>query len=155
MKNIQNNNTIIKKNLSRTTRGSTTSLEIKGKNFNGILCNLELYHLMCYAKTQKITFMEPKSTVSKFYWTPHYRDGNGAGLKDGVFAPTPHGFFLPHSRPAPHDGENFLPHLRPLRPREASPHHVYFLLIFPTTITILSRSLVMDKLYFSNKDNIK
>ena len=141
MKNIQNNNTIIKKNLSRTTRGSTTSLEIKGKNFNGILCNLELYHLMCYAKTQKITFMEPKSTVSKFYWTPHYRDGNGAGLKDGVFAPTPHGFFLPH--------------LRPLRPREASPHHVYFLLIFPTTITIFSRSLVMDKLYFSNKDNIK
>ena len=143
MKNIQNNNTIIKKNLSRATCGSTTSLEIKGKNFNGILCDLELYHLMCYAKTQKITFMEPKSTVSKFYWTPHYRDGNGVGLKDGVFAP------------APHDRENFLPHLRPLRPREASPHHVYFLLIFPTTITILSRSLVMDKLYFSNKDNIK
>ena len=41
------------------------------------------------------------------------RDGNG------IFVPTPHGFFLPHPRPAPHDGENFLPHPRPLRPREA------------------------------------
>ena len=57
--------------------------------------------------------------------------------------PTLHGFFLPNPRP--------------LRPREAPPYLVklYFLLIFPTTITIFSHSLVMDKQYFSNKDNIK
>ena len=42
----------------------------------------------------------------------------GAGSKDGIFVPAPHGFFLPHPRSALHDGENFLPHLRPLRPRE-------------------------------------
>ena len=42
----------------------------------------------------------------------------GAGPKDGIFVSAPHGFFLPHPRPAPHDGENFLPHPRPLRPRE-------------------------------------
>ena len=38
----------------------------------------------------------------------------GAGLKDGVFVPAPHGFFLPHPRPAPHDGEYFLTPSPPL-----------------------------------------
>ena len=60
----------------------------------------------------------------------------GAGPKDGIFAPAPHGFFLPHPRPAPHDGENFLPHPRPLRPHEdprspALPRKTLFLINFP------------------------
>ena len=31
-----------------------------------------------------------------------------AGSKDGIFVPTPHGFVLPHSRPALQDEEIFL-----------------------------------------------
>ena len=37
------------------------------------------------------------------------------GLKDKVFVPTPLGFVLPYSRPAPHKGENFLIPSSPLR----------------------------------------
>ena len=60
----------------------------------------------------------------------------GAGPKDGIFAPAPHGFLLPHPRSAPHDGENFLPHPRPLRPHEdpqrpALPRKTLFLINFP------------------------
>ena len=75
------------------------------------------------------------------------------GLKDGIFVPAPHGFFLPHPRPAPHDGENFLPHPHPLRPREAPPYIVklYFLLIFSTTITIFANKMT----YFNNKNILK
>ena len=67
----------------------------------------------------------------------------GVGPKDGIFVPAPHGFFLPHPRPALHDGENFLPHPRPLRPREAPPYtlKLYYLLIFPTTISIFSKKM--------------
>ena len=39
------------------------------------------------------------------------RDGNGVGwggAKGWVVAPTPHSFVLLHTRPALHDGENFL-----------------------------------------------
>ena len=67
----------------------------------------------------------------------------GTGPKDEIFAPVPHGFFLPHPRPASHDGENFLPYPYPLRSREAPPYIVklYFLLIFPTTITIFANKM--------------
>ena len=85
----------------------------------------------------------------------HNRDGNGAGRgragpKDGVFTPAPHRFFLPHPRPTSHDRENFLSHPRPLRPLEAPPHSVklYFLLIFPTIITIFSNKMTC----FNNKN---
>ena len=61
-----------------------------------------------------------------------------AWSKDGIFAPAPHDFVLPHSRPTSYDMKKFLPHPHPLGPREAPPHLVrlYFLLIFPTNITI-------------------
>ena len=41
-----------------------------------------------------------------------------SGAEGWDLRPRPHGFFLPQSRPAPHDGENFLPYPHPLRPRE-------------------------------------
>ena len=70
-----------------------------------------------------------------------------SGAEGWDLRPRPAWIFLAPSppRPAPHDGENFLPHPRLLRPREAPPYIVklYFLLIFPTTITI-----------FSNKNDI-
>ena len=74
-----------------------------------------------------------------------------AGPKDGIFAPIPHGLFLPHPRPAPHDRENFLPHPRPLRPYKALPYLVklYFLSIFPTIIAIFSnKHISIIKIYF-------
>ena len=48
------------------------------------------------------------------------RDGNGAGRgrRMGSSPPPRMDFSCPHPRPAPYDGENFLPHPRPLRPRE-------------------------------------
>ena len=95
-------------------------------------------------------FSIPFSSLSDLLWGWQW---GGAGPKDGIFVPAPHGFFLPHPRPAPHDGENFLPHPRPLRPREAPPYIVklYFLLIFPTTITIFSNKMT----YFNNKNILK
>ena len=59
-----------------------------------------------------------------------------AGPKDGIFTPIPHGFFLHHPCPALHDGENFLPHPRPLRPHKdlrspALPRKTLFLINFP------------------------
>ena len=73
-------------------------------------------------KTQGYTIPIPTILrIFQMFWLILYRDGNGvgwAGPKDKFFALAPHGFFLPHPRPAPHDGENFLPHPRPLRPRE-------------------------------------
>ena len=76
----------------------------------------------------------------------------GAGLKDGVFVPAPHGFILPHPRPVPPrmTGNTFSPHLRPLGPREAPPHPVklYFLLICLTTSTIFLMKLIsLIKIY--------
>ena len=83
--------------------------------------------------------------MPKTFWVGMAMGRGGAGPKDGVFTPALHGFFLPHPRPATHDGENFLPH-----PREAPPHPVklYFLLIFPTTITIFSNKMTC----FDNKN---
>ena len=67
-------------------------------------------------------------------WAKGWQWG-GAGPKDGIFVPALHEFFLPHPRPALHDGENFLPHPRPLRPREdprspALHHKTLFLVNF-------------------------
>ena len=78
-----------------------------------------------------------------------YRDGNGAGLKDGVFVLVPQDFVLLHPRPVPHDTENFLPHLRPLGPCEVPSYFVklYFLLICLTISTNF-----FNKTYFINKN---
>ena len=78
-----------------------------------------------------------------------YRDGNGAGLKDGVFALVPQDFVLLHPRPVPHDTENFLLHLRPLGPCEVPSHLVklYFLLICLTISTNF-----FNENYFINKN---
>ena len=78
-------------------------------------------------------FLRGKKT--KFWLQLGMAMGRG-GPKDGIFAPAPHGFFLPHPRPASHDGENFLPHPRPLRPHEdpwspALPRKTLFLINFP------------------------
>ena len=60
----------------------------------------------------------------------------GAGPKDGVFVPAPHGFVLPHPRP--------------LGPCKASPQPVklYVLLIYHTTSTIfLMKHISLIKIY--------
>ena len=67
--------------------------------------NKNLYYLLCFG------FNKFDTLVQGWQW-------GRAGPKDGIFVPAPHGFFLSHPRPAPHDGENFLPHPRPLRPHE-------------------------------------
>ena len=86
------------------------------------------------------------------------RDGNEAGrggAEGWDLCPHPTWIFLAPSPPcpAPHDGENFLPHPRPLRPHEAPPYIVklYFLLIFPAIITIFSNKMT----YFNNKNILK
>ena len=73
----------------------------------------------------------------------------GAGPKDGVFALVPQDFVLLHPRPLSHDTENFLLHLRPLGPCEASSHLVklYFLLICLTISTNF-----FNETYFINKN---
>ena len=78
-----------------------------------------------------------------------YRDGNGAGSKDGIFIPAPHNVVLFHSRLVPHDGENFL---TPFPPLGAPPHPVklYFLLICSTISTIF-----FSETYFINKNILK
>ena len=60
------------------------------------------------------------------------------GAEGWDLRPRPAWIFLTSSlsRPAPHDGENFLPHLRPLRPHEdprnpALPRKTLFLINFP------------------------
>ena len=79
------------------------------------------------------------------------------------------GKFLAPSLPCPtlHDGENFLPHPRPLGPRKTLPHLVklYFMLIFPTTITIFSNKMtcfnnknileIINKFILSNQTNFQ
>ena len=77
------------------------------------------------------------------------------------------GKFLVPSLPCPtlHDGENFLPHPRPLGSHKTLPHPVklYFMLIFPTTITIFSNKMtcfnnknileIINKFILSNQTN--
>ena len=60
------------------------------------------------------------------------------GMKDGVFAP------------APHDGENFLPHPCPLGPHEAPPCKTLLLINLSTTIII-----VFNKTCFISKNILK
>ena len=75
------------------------------------------------------------------------------GAKGWDLRPRPAWIFLAPSPPRPHDGENFLPYPRPLRPREDPPYivNLYFLLIFPTTITIFANKMT----YFNNKNILK
>ena len=61
----------------------------------------------------------------------------GAGPKDGVFIPAPHGFVLPYPRMM---GKIFLSHPHPLRPRKTGPTPSCKTLLFvnlSTTITIV------------------
>ena len=77
----------------------------------------------------------------------------GVASKDGVFVPTPHGIVLPHPRPTPHDGENFLTPslpLRALRSLAPPPKTLLFLLICPTISTIF-----FNETYFINKNILK
>ena len=82
----------------------------------------------------------------------------GTGSKNGVFVPTSHGIILPHSRPDPHDGENFLtPSLPPLRPHKVPSYTVklYFLLICPTISTIfLMKPISLIKIYLKLQLNL-
>ena len=60
----------------------------------------------------------------------------GAGPKDGIFAPAPHGFVFIHPRPAPHNGENFLTPPPPFgAPRSPAPPRKTLLFVdLPTDI---------------------
>ena len=102
------------------------------------------------------SYQVPIRHLSSYASPGHLKKGwqwGRAGPKDGVFAP------------APHDRENFLPHPRPLRPRTAPFHPVklYFLLIFPTTITVFSNKMtcfnnknileIINKFILSNQTN--
>ena len=81
------------------------------------------------------------------------RRGGVEGSKDGIFVPIPHGIVLPHPRPAPHDGENFLtpsPTLGAPRSPAPSCKTLLFLLIFPTISTIF-----FNETYFINKNILK
>ena len=82
-----------------------------------------------------------------------------AGPKDGVFIPGPHGFVLPHPRPAPPHitGKTFSSHPHPFGPRETLPHLVklYFLLICPITSTIfLMKPILLIKIYLKLQLNV-
>ena len=82
-----------------------------------------------------------------------------AGSNDRVFIPAPHGFVLPHSRPAsPRMTWNiFSPHSRPLGPRKALsyPVKLYFLLICPTISTIFLMKLIsLIKIYLKLQLNL-
>ena len=72
------------------------------------------------------------------------------GAEGWDLRPRPAWIFLAPTHLAPYDRENFLSHPRTLRPLEAPPHSVklYFLLIFPTTITIFSNKMTC----FNNKN---
>ena len=66
------------------------------------------------------------------------KDGNGSGQAKGWgLRPYPAWFCLDPSLPCM-KGQIFLPHPRPLEPREAMPHplKLYFSLIFPTSSII-------------------
>ena len=72
----------------------------------------------------------------------------GAGLKDGVFAPAPHGFVLPHPDPAPHDRENFLSPSSPLGAPQSSipPCKTPLLVKLPiTTIIVFNKTCFVKK----------
>ena len=73
----------------------------------------------------------------------------GADPKDGVFAPTLHGFVLPCFCRALYDGENFLTPFPPLGASQnpVSPYKALFLVNLPTTIIIF-----FNKTCFINKN---
>ena len=86
-------------------------------------------------------------------------DGNGAGQVRRIGSSPPPGKILSCSIPCPtpHDEKNFLPHPRPLGPRETPPHIVklYFLLIYPTISTIfLMKPISLLKIYLKLQLNL-
>ena len=72
------------------------------------------------------------------------------GAKGRCLCPTPHGFVLPHPRPAPHDGENFL------IPSLPHPIKLYELLICPTNSTnfFLMKPISLIKIYLKLQLNL-
>ena len=84
----------------------------------------------------------------------------GTGSKNGVFVPTSHGIILPHSRPDPHDGENFLTPFPLLgAPQNPTPpcETLIFLLICPTISTIfffLMKPISLIKIYLKLQLNL-
>ena len=83
--------------------------------------------------------------------------------RDGVFAPTrrmaptPHGFVLPHPRPASHDRKNFLTPSSPLRgPRSpVPPRKTYFLLICSQLLQLfLIKPVLLIKIYLKLQINL-
>ena len=74
----------------------------------------------------------------------------GAGSKDGVFAPTRMVSSYPIPAPPYMTNKIFLPHPRPFRPCEASPHPIklYFLLISPQLLQLfLIKPFSLIKIY--------
>ena len=91
-----------------------------------------------------------RKRVHQFFVLQQGWQWGGAASKDGVFVPTPHGIVLPHPRPTPHDGENFLTPslpLRALRSLAPPPKTLLFLLICPTISTNF-----FNETYFINKN---
>ena len=81
----------------------------------------------------------------------------GAGPKDGIFTPAPHGFVLSYPCLASHDRKNFLPHPRPLAPHKTPPHLVklYFLLICPQLLQLfLIKPVSLIKIYLKLQINL-
>ena len=94
------------------------------------------YKLLCYV------IFQFNSRAQGWQW-------GGASPKDGVFAPTPHGFVLPHPCPAPHDGENFLAPSSPF----GAPHSPAFprkTQLFVNLSTIIT--IFFSKTCFVNKN---
>ena len=81
----------------------------------------------------------------------------GAGPKDGIFVPAPHGFVLSHPAPLRMTGKTFSPHPHPLGPRKAPPHPIklYFLLICLTiSIIFLMKPISLIKIYLKLQLNL-
>ena len=83
--------------------------------------------------------------------------GVGWDRKMGSWSPSRMILSYPISIPARMTGKNFSPHLRPLGPRETLPYplKLYFLLIFPTTSTILlMKPISLIKIYLKLQLNL-
>ena len=74
-----------------------------------------------------------------WWWLGMAMGRGGAGPKDGVFAPAPHGFILLHPRTTPHDKKNFLALSLLLGASQilAPPRKTLLFVNLPSTITIV------------------
>ena len=132
--------------------GERVGVQVLGESFTHIYTQIRLeqkFYLVYIKNKNKKTF----SVKEALQVQP--RDGNGAGRgqRTGSSPPPCMDFSCPipaPPRPTPHDVKNFLPHPRPLRPRETPPYPVklYFLLTFHTNITIFANKMTC----FNNKN---